>query len=120
MLDEQGVQWVRGTVRSIMVKRRVTYAQLVERLAAIGVVENERGLRNKVARGVFSAVFFVQCLEALGVDTLKIDMVETMATPEKNREFAKWTAEKMTPKEEREMEATLASIHRIVDQQDSE
>jgi hypothetical protein len=33
-----------------MTKHNVTYAQLVERLAAIGVDESERNLRNKVSR----------------------------------------------------------------------
>lgn len=69
-------QWVRGAIRAEMERRGLTYADLVERLASIGVDENERNLRNKVARGTFGAVFFVQCLEAIGVETLKLDMVD--------------------------------------------
>jgi hypothetical protein len=44
-------------------RRGVTYAQLVERLAEIGVDEKEVNIRNKLARGKFSAVFLIQCLE---------------------------------------------------------
>jgi len=39
----------------------MTYAQLVEKLAAIGVHETERNLNNKISRGGFSAAFLVQC-----------------------------------------------------------
>jgi hypothetical protein len=86
--EEEGVQWVRGTVRAVMVKRRFTYAQLVDRLAELGIEENERNLRNKVARGTFSAVFFVACLEAMGVERLALEMHRELAKPESERAFA--------------------------------
>lgn len=56
----------RGIIRGEMARQGVTYAQLVKRLAAIGVVEDERNLRNKVSRGKFTAGFLLQCLTALG------------------------------------------------------
>lgn len=43
----------------------VTYAVLVEKLAAIGVEEKEVNIRNKLSRGKFSAAFMLQCLEAI-------------------------------------------------------
>lgn len=48
----------------------VTYAQLVERLAAIGVDEKEVNVRNKLARGKFTAAFMLQCLKAVGLKEL--------------------------------------------------
>lgn len=112
--EKDGLAWVTGTIRAVMVKRRVTYAGLVARLAALGVDENERNLRNKVARGTFSAVFFVQCLEALGLDSLKLDMHEVMAKPEGEREFADEVPSQPTKTQQERMDATLASIERIV------
>lgn len=53
-------------------RRGVTYAQLVERLADMGVTEDERNIRNKLSRGKFSAVFLLQCLSAVGIDTLRL------------------------------------------------
>ena len=47
-------------------RRGVTYAQLAEKLAQIGVHENERNLNNKISRGGFSAAFLIQCLESIG------------------------------------------------------
>jgi hypothetical protein len=49
-----------------MTRRGVTYEELSERLAAIGVNDTAVNLRNKVARGRFSAAFLVQCLAAMG------------------------------------------------------
>ena len=63
----------RGLLRGEMARQGVTYAQLVERLAALGVDDNERNLRNKVSRGKFTAGFLVQCLTALGCSSLRLD-----------------------------------------------
>jgi hypothetical protein len=62
----------RGLLRAEMARRNITYAQLVEQLAAIGVDENERNLRNKVSRGKFTAGFMLQCLTALGTTDLRL------------------------------------------------
>ena len=63
----------KGLLRGEMARCSVTYAQLVERLRAIGVDENERNLRNKVSRGKFTAGFLLQCLHAVGVSTVHLD-----------------------------------------------
>lgn len=54
-------------------RRGVTYAQLAEKLGAIGVVENERNLNNKISRGGFTAAFMLQCLAAVGATALRLD-----------------------------------------------
>lgn len=53
-------------------RKGVTYAQLVEKLAEIGVEEKEVNIRNKLARGKFMAAFMLQCLEAIGTRELRI------------------------------------------------
>ena len=55
-----------------MTKRNLTYKQLSEKLAELGVVESEPNIRNKLSRGTFSAVFLIQCLTAIGAKTLDI------------------------------------------------
>ncbi|MDE0921355.1 DUF6471 domain-containing protein [Aurantimonas coralicida] len=62
----------KGIIRGEMARRGVTYAQLANRLAEIGVDENERNLRNKVSRGKFTAGFLLQCLTAIGVQQLQL------------------------------------------------
>lgn len=53
-------------------RKGVTYAQLVERLAAIGVQESEPNIRNKLSRGKFTAAFMLACLDAIGARSLQI------------------------------------------------
>ncbi len=54
-------------------RKGVTYAQLAEKLAAIGVAENERNLNNKISRGGFTAAFLLQCMRAIGASALRLD-----------------------------------------------
>jgi len=54
-------------------RKNVTYAQLSEKLAVLGVRENEANIRNKLARGKFSAVFLLQCFKAIGTRIIAID-----------------------------------------------
>ena len=72
MSEQEWHDLVKGMLRAEMTRRSITYDQLAVRLAEIGVQADVRNLRNKVARGGFSAVFFVQCLVAIGVRTLTI------------------------------------------------
>ena len=53
-------------------RRGITYAGLAQKLAAIGVVENERNLNNKISRGGFTAAFLLQCLTAIGADSIRL------------------------------------------------
>jgi hypothetical protein len=64
---------VKGTLKAEMKRRGLTYEQLAERLAAIGEPTDPHVLRNKVNRGLFSAVFLFQCLKAMGVRNLSLD-----------------------------------------------
>jgi hypothetical protein len=66
---------VKGLLKSELKRRNLSYADLAERLAATGVKDNERNISNKIARGSFTAVFFVQCLEAVGCKTLHLDEI---------------------------------------------
>lgn len=59
-------------LKSELKRKGVTYAQLVERLADIGVDEKEVNIRNKLARGKFSAAFLLQSLEAIDTGTLHL------------------------------------------------
>jgi hypothetical protein len=59
-------------LRSEMVKRGVSYAELSSRLEEAGSRLSEAALRNKVSRGAFTAEFFLQALAAMGVETLRL------------------------------------------------
>lgn len=65
-------QKVKGILKAELKRRNMTYADLVEALAKIGVEDTEVNIRNKVSRGMFTAVFLFQCLAAIGVRELRI------------------------------------------------
>jgi Domain of unknown function (DUF6471) len=71
--DDQWVNLVKGILRAEMTRRGITYEQLAEKLAELGVKDTAVNIRNKVARGGFSAVFFVQCLRAIGCRAITLD-----------------------------------------------
>ena len=60
-------------LKSELKRKGVTYAHLVEKLGAIGINEKEVNVANKLSRGKFSAAFMLQCLTAIGSNTLRLD-----------------------------------------------
>jgi hypothetical protein len=67
--------WAEDTkrlLRAEMARRGVTYEQLSEKLAELGIEDSAVNIRNKVARGKFSAVFLVQALTAMGCRSLRL------------------------------------------------
>ena len=63
---------VANTLKAELKRQGMTYAQLVDRLADIGIIEKEVNIRNKLSRGKFSAAFLIQCLEAIGLTSLRL------------------------------------------------
>ena len=63
---------VKGLLKGELKRRNVSYGQLVAKLAEIGVVDSEPNIRNKLSRGKFTAVFLIQCLEAIGCSSLRL------------------------------------------------
>jgi hypothetical protein len=74
----KGRDWrasVKGLIKAELRRRNLTYADLAERLSAIGIKDNERNISNKISRGTFTAVFFFQCMEAIGAKTVHLEDV---------------------------------------------
>lgn len=70
--EEEWAALTKGLLKAEMTRRGITYDQLTEKLVDIGVHDTAANIRNKVARGKFTAVFLVQCLEAVGCKNLRI------------------------------------------------
>lgn len=66
---------VKGLLKAELKRKGVSYAQLVGKLAEIGVMDSEPNIRNKISRGKFTAVFLIQCLEAIGVSSIRLSDV---------------------------------------------
>lgn len=70
-----GVDWnakAANLLKSELKRHGVKYADLVEKLAEIGVEEKEVNVRNKLSRGTFTAAYLIQCLEAIGVKEVRL------------------------------------------------
>ena len=63
---------VKGMLKAELKRRGVTYADLVGKLAEIGVMDSEPNIRNKISRGKFTAVFLIQCLTAIGAQEVRL------------------------------------------------
>jgi len=49
-----------------------SYCDLAETLTAMGILETKPNIANKISRGGFTAVFFVQCLIAVGAYIVRL------------------------------------------------
>ena len=64
---------VKRLLKAELTRRGITYAQLIGKLADIGVMDSEPNIRNKISRGKFTAVFLIQCLTAIESKSLRLE-----------------------------------------------
>jgi Domain of unknown function (DUF6471) len=72
MTDTDWPLKVKGILKAELKKRNVSYKQLAGMLEKMGVADSEANIKNKISRGGFTAVFFVQCLSAIGCHTVRL------------------------------------------------
>lgn len=65
----------KGILKAEIKRRNLTYADLAQRLHAIGIQETPENINNKIARGRFTFVFALQCFSVLGCRSISIDEV---------------------------------------------
>lgn len=70
--DQEWQNRVKGMLRAELKRRNIGYRELAEKLTALGAPDSERNIANKISRGGFTAVFFVQCLVAIGCQNLHL------------------------------------------------
>ncbi|MGA9917724.1 DUF6471 domain-containing protein [Paraburkholderia sp. BCC1884] len=63
-------------LRAELVRRQIGYKQLAVLLEGLGVEETERSIANKISRGAFTFVFFLQCMKALRRPAVHIDLTD--------------------------------------------
>lgn len=69
-------KWVRmsqSILKAELKRRDIGYRELAERLTAMGTPETDRNIANKISRGGFTAAFFIECLIAIGCQTVRLD-----------------------------------------------
>jgi len=69
-------RYAKGVLQAEMARAQIKAPELARRLEELGVEDNARNVANKIARGSFSAAFFLQCLAAMEVRNLHLGEVE--------------------------------------------
>jgi hypothetical protein len=64
----------KGLLKAELKRRGVSYKQLAEKLEKFGVKETPENIANKISRGGFSAVFLLQCLDAIDCKSIQVGM----------------------------------------------
>lgn len=59
-------------LKAALARNGVDYIQLTEKLNSIGVDETYQAVSAKINRGTFSFAFFMQCMKALHIETVKL------------------------------------------------
>jgi len=63
----------KNLLKAELKRRGVSYRELADKLTALGIPETERNIANKISRGGFTAAFMLQCMAAIGTQTLRLD-----------------------------------------------
>ena len=73
--EERWIDAAKGIIKAELKRRNLKYRDLAERLSSAGQASemDERNLRNKIARGTFTAAFMLECLAAIGVQNLRLE-----------------------------------------------
>lgn len=72
MTEQEWNRHATNMLKAELARAGVGYEELIRRLATIGVDESYKGIANKINRGAFSFVFFMQCMEALNVKIVRL------------------------------------------------
>jgi hypothetical protein len=88
------VNWnekVKRLLKSELVRRGISNADLAILLNEIGVQETKASIDSKISRGSFSACFFIQSLSVIGCSKIEIDEYEfpLFIASESNVEYKK-------------------------------
>lgn len=62
----------RNLLKGLMAHHGVGFKALSRALEPLGIDETPKALSNRINRGTFSLAFFLQCMQALGVDTVQL------------------------------------------------
>ena len=71
--DDKWVELSKSILKAELKRRNVGYRELAEKLTAMGTPETDRNIANKISRGGFTAAFFLECLVAIGCQTLRLE-----------------------------------------------
>ncbi|QEP35029.1 hypothetical protein APAC_1956 [Malaciobacter pacificus] len=72
-MPEDWNQRATAILKSILTRRNIKYHELARMLNGIGIDETQGSISNKISRGTFSFAFFIQCMEVLNINEVRLD-----------------------------------------------
>lgn len=76
MQDKNWNEIAKGVVKAELARKNMKQYQLAKALEGIGIKETQSSISSKLSRGTFSFTFFLQCMYALRVDTIDLNLGE--------------------------------------------
>lgn len=76
MPEENWNEQAKGILKAQLARKNIKYHDLARKLNAIGVEENQNTIATKISRGAFSFTFFLQCMYALGINKIDLNIGE--------------------------------------------
>lgn len=62
----------KNILKAELKRKGVDYDTLAEKLNELGVEENYNSINTKINRGTFTFQFFLQCMEAIGANEIRL------------------------------------------------
>lgn len=72
-MEKEWSKLATNMIKSELSRKGVSYDQLQEKMAALGIEETANAINVKINRGTFSFVFFMQVMKAIGAKTLRLE-----------------------------------------------
>jgi len=72
MMQDEWNRQATNLLKAELARAGIGYEELIRRLGELGVEESYKGIANKINRGAFSFVFFMQCMKVLGKNEIRL------------------------------------------------
>ena len=72
-VNQDWAKEARTLLKAELKRKEVSYKELANQLTEAGTPETGASVANKISRGSFSAAFMIQCLKAIGCQTLRLE-----------------------------------------------
>jgi len=71
-VDKEWEAEAKQLLKAELARQGVTYRELVSKLEVLGIKDDEKAIGNRISRGKFTLVFFLQCMRAIGVQQVDL------------------------------------------------
>lgn len=74
MPEEYWNEQAKSILKAYLARKNMRYHDLALTLQAMGLEENQNSIATKLSRGTFSFAFFLQCMYALRIDNIELNL----------------------------------------------